>query len=543
MPKTPATSSLRTGLSAGAAAHIRAEGIYVTLGERTLLSGVDVTVSARTRLAIVGENGRGKTTLLHVLAGRRAPDVGTVSRIGSLVLVEQDLETAGGRTVGDVIEEAIAPETAALAALDAAVEELASGQDASDAYAHALETASALDAWDAQRRVDVALGALDACTGRWRTLTSLSVGHRYRLRLAAALGSASDLLLIDEPTNHLDRSGLDFLTTSLRERAGGVALISHDRALLRDAAGEFLDLDPSRDGRPRLYAGGYQGWVEGRRRERERWEQDYAAQIAQSEQLTAAADEVRGRLHTGWRPAKGTGKHQRAARSAGVVQMLNRRLDELEAHEITVPEPPARLAWIHSTTKEGQPIVSAEGLRLEGRLTQPVSLDVAGGGRLVITGPNGAGKSTVLSMLAGRLSPTSGQVHVAPGAWITMLSQEIPEWNGSDSAEQAYEAHLGRRGRRGSAPALDSFGLLEGAVRRTAVERLSPGQQRRLHLAMCLAEEPDLLLLDEPTNHLSSILADDLVTALRTVSCAVIVATHDRQMLADLSGWPHLPLV
>lgn len=125
---------------------------------------------------------------------------------------------------------------------------------ADDRYASALDAATRLDAWDAERRVDVALEALGACADRDRPLSTLSVGQRYRVRLACLLGARHDILLLDEPTNHLDAGGLDFLTRRLREHDGGLAVVSHDRALLRDIANRFLDLDPARDGKPRLYA-------------------------------------------------------------------------------------------------------------------------------------------------------------------------------------------------------------------------------------------------------------------------------------------------
>ncbi len=541
--KQPSRSSVWNGTPQGASAHIRAESIHVTLGDRHLLNGVDVTVSAGSRLAIVGDNGRGKTTLLHVLAGVLTPDAGVVTRVGSLVLVKQDMTTECDRTVGDLIAEAIAPSAAALDALDEASAALAAGDDAADAYAVALETAALLDAWDAERRVDIALAGLDACGDRDRILSTLSVGQRYRVRLAVALGSAPDLLLLDEPTNHVDAAGLSFLTERLQDHAGGLALISHDRALLHDVATSFLDLDPSRDGMPRMYAGGYQGWIEGRQRERVSWEQDHAAQVAQHADLTRAAAEARSRLSQGgWRPDKGTGKHQRATRAAGVVQAFNRRVEDLERHEIDVPEPPMRLAWPASSARPVQGVLNASNLTLEHRLDIPVSLDVSGGDRLVVTGPNGAGKSTLLALLGQRLAPSTGHLRVSPRARIALLSQEVPDWDSTSPAHVVYETYLAQHGRRSQAPSLGSLGLLGASARRTPVSRLSQGQQRRLHLAMCLAADPDLLLLDEPTNHLSSSLVDDITTELSQTSCAVIVATHDRQMLTDLASWPHLSL-
>ncbi|MGW0927779.1 ABC-F family ATP-binding cassette domain-containing protein [Streptomyces sp. NPDC002644] len=537
---------LSQNLPAGAAAHVRAEGIVVRLGERTVLSGADVTISAGSRVAVVGENGRGKTTLLHVLAGTLTPDAGTVSRTGTLALVEQTLHVDDERTVGDLVKAAVGESLTALDLLERATEALAQGTPgAEDAYAHALEVATALDAWDAERRIDVALEGLGACTDRGRRLATLSVGQRYRVRLAVVLGSSTDLLLLDEPTNHLDADALDFLARRLREHPGGMALVSHDRALLRDVATAFLDLDPSRDGLPRLYAGGYDGWIEGRRRERERWEQEHAAQQAEHAQLSRAAEEARGRLHTGWRPDKGTGKHQRATRAAGVVQAFNRRVEELERHRITVPEPPRSLAWPELPTRAGRPVLHGRGLTVPGRLRLPVDVTVGGGERLLLTGPNGAGKSTLLGVLAGQVVPTGGSLDVHHDARVVLLSQEVPAWEPGHTAYEAYRAHVDRLDRadlRERAPALSGLGLLDAITLRTPVGRMSQGQQRRLHLAMCLAERPDLLMLDEPTNHLSATLVDELTQALTGTPCAVVVATHDRQMLRDLAGWPRLEL-
>lgn len=529
-------------LPAGHRAHIRATGIHVTLGGRSVLRGVDLTVSAASRLAIVGENGRGKTTLLHILAGTIPPDSGTVSRVGTLALVEQHLDADAGRTVGDEVAQAVRHSATALADLDRATAALTAGEPgADDDYAAALERATVLDAWDADRRVDIALAGLDACPDRGRPLASLSVGQRYRVRLACVLGARHDLLLLDEPTNHLDASGLAFLTDRLRDLAGGFAVVSHDRALLRDVAGEFCDLDPSEDGRPRLYAGGYDAWLDGRRRERLRWEQDHAAQVDERARLAQAAEDARGRLQSGWRPEKGHGKHQRATRAAGTVQAFNRRREELERHRITVPDPPLRLRWPSWRAAAGRSVLDCVGVRVAGRLEVPVSLAIDVGDRLVVTGENGAGKSTLLAVLADRLEPTAGTVTRHPEARISTLAQEVPEWDDRRTASEVYTEHTRRLG-VGSGPGLTSTGLLDAEAVRTPVGRMSQGQQRRLHLALCLAERPDLLVLDEPTNHLSSALVDELTEAIRAASCAVLVATHDRQLLRDLSDWPRLHL-
>ena len=426
-------------------AHLSATDVVVARGGRTVLDGVGLTVSAGSRLAVVGENGRGKTTLLHVLAGILAPDSGEVRRAGRIGVAEQELPVADGATVGDLVADALAPATAALAALDDAALGLVDDAPGADAaYAAALEAAEALDAWDADRRVDRALAALDACADRDRPLATLSVGQRYRVRLACLLGAEHDLLLLDEPTNHLDTDGLRFLTERILAHRGGVVLVSHDRALLRDVADDVLDLDPTRDGRPRTHGGGYEGWREGRRREREAWVQEHAVQVAERSRLEQAAAEARDRLVTGWRPDKGTGRHQRQSRAPGVVQAVHRQQAALEAHRVSVPEPPLQLAvpalprrpgstWSARTTSSSP----------RGWLT-PVSLAVGSGSRLLVSGANGVGKSTLLGLLGGDLEPTAGEVRRAHGLRVALVGQESAALDRRGTATQLFERHVGR---------------------------------------------------------------------------------------------------
>lgn len=544
----PNPEAMSLPVEAGDSAHVRATSVTVTRGSRRVLNDVSITVSARSRVAVVGENGRGKTTLLHVLAGLITPGEGTVHRAGTIGLARQELSARDGETVATLTSEALAASLAALGALEEATLAMTEGDPtADDRYAAALDAATRLDAWDAERRIDVALEALGACTDRDRPLVTLSVGQRYRVRLACLLGARHDVLLLDEPTNHLDAGGLDFLTRRLREHDGGLAVVSHDRALLRDVADQFLDLDPTRDGKLRLYAGGYDAWQDARRRERERWEQDHEQQQAEHRRLQEAVSKARDRLSTGWRPDKGTGRHQRQSRAPGVVQALNRQQDALQAHRIDVPEPPPALRWPNLGVRPGAPQLRAHGVAVDGRLAGPVDLTLDGGDRLLITGPNGAGKSTLLAVLAGSLEPTDGHVRTVKGARIARVTQETAEQDPGLTAREVHARHVGRLVARealrdADAVPLGALGLLDSEAMRTPVGRMSQGQQRRLDLALALAGRPGLILLDEPTNHLSSALVDELTDAIRDTSAAVVVATHDRQLLRDLADWPRLEM-
>ena len=534
--------SLNTPLPARHRAQLIASDVSVTRGATPVLSHVDLTVTATSRVAIVGENGRGKSTLLHVLSGALTPDSGVVQRLGTVGIAEQEMPTGGNRTVGQAVAEAIAQPLAAVAALDSAAVSLAAGvPGAEERYAAALEHAEVLDAWDAERRVQIALEALDAETEPSRRLDDLSVGQRYRVRLACLLGADDDFLLLDEPTNHLDRSGLEFLTTQLRSRNGGVVVVTHDRALLSDVAETIVDLDPTPDDRVRVYGNGYAGYREGRRAERERWEHEFERQQTELARLQDSLSSAQNRLVSGWRPEKGTNKHGRATRAGGLVQSVHRRQEQLEAHAVTVPEPPQVFRFPELATRTGAVLLSVEDVTVTGRLTRPAAFSLSHRGRLVVTGPNGAGKSTLLSVAAGDLRPDTGTVRRPQNVRLAFLRQES-ELPLDRRASEFYAAHVDALVPSREAVGLSQLGLLRARESSKRIGELSMGQQRRLDLALVLATKPHVLLLDEPTNHLSIALVDELTDALNATQAAVIVSTHDRQLLRDVDGWPSLRL-
>ena len=528
-------------------AQLIATGISLTRGTALVLHEVDLVITPSSRVAIIGENGRGKSSLLHVLTGALTPDSGTVQLIGTVGIAEQEMDAEENRTVGQVVAEAIAAPLTALAALDAAASALERGEsDAEDRYATALEAAEALDAWDAERRVQIALEALDAETDPTRQLSALSVGQRYRVRLACLLGADHDFLLLDEPTNHLDRDGLEFLTSQLRSRTGGVVVVSHDRALLVDIAETIVDLDPTPDGRPRIYGNGYAGYREGRAAERERWKLEYERQQSEHARLQDSLSSAQNRLVSGWRPEKGTNKHGRATRAGGLVQSVHRRQEALQAHAITVPEPPQVFRFPELVTRTGAILLRADGVSVTGRLSRPATVSLAHRERLVVTGPNGAGKSTLLNVLSGDLLPDTGAVRRPESTRLGFLRQEseLPPDRRASDVFSTHIASLISAGELSDSEAvgLSQLGLLRPRETGKKIGDLSMGQRRRLDLALILAQRPHVLLLDEPTNHLSIALVDELTDALGATQAAVIVSTHDRQLLRDTADWPHLSL-
>jgi macrolide transport system ATP-binding/permease protein len=537
--------SVHHGSVARQRAQLVASGVHVERGGRQVLADLTLAVQRGTRLGIVGENGRGKSTLLHVLSGALDPDRGQVRRVGSLGVAEQEIAVETDRTVGGLIDLELAEVRAALVTFEQATAALAAGREgAEDAYAAALETALALDAWEADRHVDVALTALGAVTDRTRRLAELSVGERYRVRLACLLGAGHDFLLLDEPTNHLDQHGLEYLTQEVRSTDAGVVLVSHDRRLLSDVATKILDLDPSSDGRPRLYGDGYAGYAAGRRSELARWSQQYDRYLLEQRSLADDLSAARNRLQSRWRPPKGTGKHQRATRAPSAVRAVHRRIEDLTAHEVTKPNPPLRFQLPDLPPLPGVTLLRAEGVAVESRLDPPVTVALRSGDRLLITGPNGAGKSTLLAVLAGELTPDHGTTAIAATARLGLVAQESRSRD-RRTARAAYDARLRQLradGMGGDLVTIGALGLLSNIDLGRPVAELSMGQQRRLDLALALAARPHALLLDEPTNHLSIALVDELTEAFEHTPAAIVIVSHDRQTRDDLAHWPTLSL-
>ncbi|GLZ33908.1 ABC transporter ATPase [Lentzea sp. NBRC 105346] len=495
--------------------HLTTEDLTKGYDTAPVLSGVTLTVGAGQRLGVIGENGRGKTTLLRLLAGDLPPDHGTVTRHGSVCLVTQEMAATG--TVGDLLDEALKPAREALSELDEAATTITEDEQR---FTEALAHAEAIEAWDAERRADMALKSLDAQHDRARRLDELSVGQRYRVRLACLLAERADVLLLDEPTNHLDENALRYLADRLAEHPGVVVLVSHDRALLDDVCTAVLDLDPTADGEPRLHGGGYTAFKAAKKAERARWEQRFQQENDEHDRLEEQVEKAKSRLVDGWRPPKGAFKHKRSTRAPSKVRNVARRLAELGERRVPPPPPPLRFAP-PDLRAEGD-LLSATPFVVPGRVDWAEPLALSAGDRLLVVGPNGSGKSTALNVLAGLVAPAEGAVH--HHGRIGLLAQE-----------SSFDDETTRAG--DVCPLAAELGLLSGKDLEKPVAVLSTGQRRRLSLACLLIARPDVLLLDEPTNHLSITLVDELTEALHATAAAVVVATHDRWFRTECAGW------
>lgn len=560
------------------AAHLRFDGVSKTFGSRRVLTDISFAVPAGSRVGLIGENGSGKSTLLRIAAGLIEPDAGSVTavmpggRAPRIGLLHQEPPFAPSDTIRGAIHAATAPVRAALDDLDSHGDTLAERPEdgaAADAYAAALDEIERLGAWELESRVERTLTGLGiAALPRDRTTGALSGGQRARLSLAWVLLNSPDVLLLDEPTNHLDDDAAGFLVRMLAAWQGPTLFASHDRAFLDEAATALIDLDPAelpvavaaslvQDGSGSgigvtRFTGSYSDYLGARRDARRLWEQRYADEQAELRRLSAAVGDNQVVGHVDWKPRTETRMAQKfyGDRNARVVARrvndARTRLEALSERQLAAPPAeltfvgigrPAGLAGLAGLAAAAPPapaappaVLTGTGAAVTGRLA-PTSLTVRAGEKWLIEGANGAGKSTLLRALAGRQRLDLGRIIAADGLRVGLLDQEIafadPDGRGaSRSAHDTYVDGVGRD--LAEAVPLARFGLIAARDERQPVGSLSVGQQRRLALAILLADPPEILLLDEPTNHLSLALADALERAVAEFPGSVVIASHDR---------------
>lgn len=563
--------------------HLRVDAVSVVFPDRRVLTDVSFVVSAGQRIGVIGENGSGKSTLLRVAAGLLEADSGSVHAVGrsagslaTVGLLHQEAPFRPADSVHQALETAVAEQRLALRNLDLAAESFSANPEsaaAADSYANALAEAERLDSWNTDSKLASMLAGLglDSINTERRT-DELSGGQRARLALAWLLLRGPDVLLLDEPTNHLDDAAIAHLRRELHSWRGPVMFASHDRSFLDENATGLIDLDPAAKLLTQIYddadepgsgygvnvyTGNYSEYLAARRSARLRWERQYNDEQAELRRLRAAVGQNQIVGHEEWQPRTETRMAQKyyADRNAKVVARrvndARSRLANLEAAQIRQPPQELRFAGIQSNAAQttgaeeaaGDPthknaLITARELALENRLN-PVSLQLQPMQRLLITGANGVGKSTLLNLIIGALTADSGSLSLQPGTRVGMLGQDVqladPHRRGpARTVIECYRDALGER-LAGQQP-LAGLGLIAERDFERPVAKLSLGQQRRLELAILLADPPELLLLDEPSNHLSLTLVTALEQAINEYPGAVIVASHDRWLRAH---WQH----
>lgn len=498
---------------------------------RLLFENLNLAIGAE-RIGLVGRNGVGKSTLLALIAGARAPRSGTIARAGAVGVLAQIPDLSSRTRLVDLLGSGPAWDR---------LSRIERGEADEDDFVEAdWDLPGRLD----QALADVGLGDLDL----ERPAASLSGGQATRAGLARLLVAAPDVLLLDEPTNNLDADAREVVGRLLSRWRGGAVVVSHDRALLRgmDRIVELSSLGA------RSYGGGYGLYAERKAVEAEAAQRDLdhaereVRRVAREAQVARERKARRDAAGRRFADRGGTPKillgamAERAetsgAKEAKLAEKLTAQAQAARASAETRVERARALGFTlpASGLPEGRTVLTLDdvGFAWPGgrRVIDGLSMRICGPERLALSGPNGAGKSTLIGLITGELAPTCGSVRL--GAPAALLDQRaallrddetiLENFRRLNPAASVNDAHV----------ALARFLFRNTAAHQTA-GTLSGGERLRAGLAcvLCAATPPQLLILDEPTNHLDLASITAIEAALLAYDGALLVVSHDADFL------------
>ncbi|MEH6372016.1 ABC transporter ATP-binding protein [Pectobacterium carotovorum] len=484
--------------------------LQIRRGVRVLIDNATATVNPGQKVGLVGKNGCGKSTLLSLLKGEISADGGsaTFPQNWSLAWVNQETPALDKPALDYVIDG-----DREFRQLEAALQ-TANEENDGNAIATLHGKLDAIQAWTIQARASSLLNGLGFSQSQLQQpVSAFSGGWRMRLNLAQALICRSDLLLLDEPTNHLDLDAVIWLEKWLKNYAGTLVLISHDRDFLDPVVTKILHIEQQSLNE---YTGNYSSF------ERQR-----ATRLAQQQSLYEHQQERVAHL-----------QHyiDRFRAQATKAKQAQSRIKMLERMEMIAPahvDNPFRFSF-RAPESLPNPLMKMEKVSAgynDKLILESIKLNLVPGSRIGLLGHNGAGKSTLIKLLAGTLAPLKGEIGLAKGVKLGYFAQHQLEFLRADESPLQHLVRLAERETEQQLrDYLGGFGF-QGDKVTEITERFSGGEKARLVLALIVWQRPNLLLLDEPTNHLDLDMRQALTEALIDFEGALVVVSHDRHLI------------
>ncbi len=494
-------------------------------GGREVFKGITLSFLPGVKIGLLGVNGAGKSTLMKIMAGIETEYGGEAwaaegVRIGYL---EQEPHLDPDLTVAENVMLAFGPLKAALERFneisnlfaepmtDAEMDNLLAEQS------ELQEIIDNQDGWELDRRIEIALDAL-RCPPPEARIEKLSGGERRRVALCRLLLEKPDLLLLDEPTNHLDAESVAWLEKTLRDFAGTVIVVTHDRYFLENVTNWILEIERGR-GYP--FEGNYSSWLE---QKRKRLQQEEKEETSRMRALAAESE---------WISSNPKARQAKSKSRIARYEELQQKSQEQAGGVADIVIPPG--------PRLGGTVITAEGLgksfgnRL---LIENLNFKLPPGGIVGVIGPNGAGKSTLFRMIVGQEEPDEGKLVVGETVKLGYVDQSRDSLDPNKTVWEEISGgtdviHLGKR-TVASRAYVGAFNF-KGSDQQKRVGILSGGERNRVHLAKMLRAEANVILLDEPTNDLDVDTLRALEDALAEYAGCAVIISHDRWFLDRLA--------
>jgi ATP-binding cassette subfamily F protein uup len=494
------------------------DGVSLAYGLKPLLHDVSFQIKKGERVALIGRNGEGKSSLLKLINGDTKPDEGVIRiakdcRIGCL---PQDLPSAEDVTVFDVVASGNEKVGALLSEYHKLIESLdESSMGQLENIQHQIEV---LDGWSFNQQIEQMLQRFQLSESS--KMSSLSGGWRRRVLLAKALIAKPDILLLDEPTNHLDIAAIDWIETQLKLFQGGIIFVSHDREFIRKLSTRIIELDR---GQLTSFDMNYDAYREMKEK------------LLEEEAQKNALFDKRLSDEEVWIRQ---GIKARRTRNEGRVRALKKLREERSARIDRVGKANFK---IESASVSGKLVAELQGVSFgyEGNteIIKDLDLLVMRGDKVGLLGKNGSGKTTLLKLILGKLTPTAGNLKTGTQlkvAYFDQLRDALdPEKTVMDNLSEGREFIELNGKDRHVISYLNDF-LFTSERSRTPVKALSGGETNRLLLAKLFSKAANILVLDEPTNDLDVETLELLESLVDGFEGTVLVTSHDRMFLDNV---------